>query len=64
MAKANPIQVQKYLKGLDYPANKDQIIETAEEHDADEAVIGALRALPDEEFQTPTDVSHAIGELE
>lgn len=30
MAKVNPIDVQKHLKGLDYPATKEDVIKHAE----------------------------------
>ncbi len=31
MAKINPVQLQKHLKGVDYPANKQQLIEHAQQ---------------------------------
>ncbi len=34
MAAPNPIQVQKYLSGIDYPASKDDIVATAEKESA------------------------------
>jgi hypothetical protein len=64
MAKVNPIQIQKFLKGMDYPAGKKQIIEHAKSNGADENVNSTLEQLPDEEFETPADVSKAIGKIE
>jgi hypothetical protein len=65
MAKVNPIQLQKHLKGVDYPATKDDLIEQAEENGADDDVIDVLEQLPDdEEFETPADVNKAVGEIE
>lgn len=60
MAHANPIQIQKYLKGVDYPATRDQLIENAKNLGADDSVCASLGQLPDEEFQTPTEVSQAF----
>lgn len=60
MAHANPIQIQKYLKGVDYPTDKQTLIETARRQGADESVCASLDQLPDEEFQTPADVSAAF----
>ena len=57
MAHANPIQIQKYLKGVDYPANKRALLEAARKQGADESVCASLEQLPDKEFQTPADVS-------
>jgi hypothetical protein len=57
----NPIQVQKFLAGVDYPASKDDIVRAAEKNGADGNVLDALRNLPDQDFDAPTDVSEAIG---
>ncbi|MDM9383244.1 DUF2795 domain-containing protein [Chlorogloeopsis sp. ULAP01] len=64
MAKVNPIQLQKHLKGVDYPANKQQLIEHAQQQGADENAISVLQQIPDQEYQTPTDVSEAVGKIE
>jgi predicted outer membrane protein len=63
MAHVNPIQIQKFLKGVDYPASKAALIEKARSMGADAAVCTSLEQLPDEEFQTPADVSQAFGRL-
>ena len=61
MADVNPIQVQKFLSGVDYPAPKQALVDRAREQGADDNVLSALEQLPDEEFQTPADVSQALG---
>lgn len=63
--KVNPIQVQKYLKGIDYPASKNDLIKCAEEHGADDNIRSTLEQLSDKKkFETSADVSKAIGEIE
>lgn len=64
MAKVNPVQVQKFLKGMDYPANKQEVLHHAKQQGADENVCSTLEQLPDEDFETPADVSKAIGGIE
>jgi uncharacterized protein DUF2795 len=64
MAKANPIQVQKFLSGMDYPAGKDEIVDHAKKQGADDNIMQTLEQLPDESFETPADVSKAIGQIE
>ncbi|MBD2464455.1 DUF2795 domain-containing protein [Oscillatoria sp. FACHB-1407] len=64
MAAVNPIQLQKHLKGMDYPASKQSLIEHAKKHGADKTALSALEQLPDEEYETPADVSKAIGQTE
>jgi Protein of unknown function (DUF2795) len=56
----NPIQVQKYLGGIDYPASKEDIVKKAKDKGADNNVMEALQNLPDQEYDAPTAVSEAI----
>ncbi|MEX3686860.1 DUF2795 domain-containing protein [Paraburkholderia sp. BR14263] len=55
------IDVQKALKGADYPASKDALLKIAKQNDADEAVMQALAALGNESFESPAAVSKALG---
>lgn len=64
MAKVNPIQLQKHLKGVDYPASRQELIEHANKQGADDNVRSVLEQLPDEEYETPADVSKAVGDIE
>lgn len=64
MATVNPIQVQKFLAGMHYPAKKDEIVKHAKSKGADDKVVQTLEQLPEESFQTPADVSKAIGQIE
>ena len=64
MAKVNPIQLQKHLKGVDYPASKQDLIDHAKQQGADENALSALEQLPDEQYETPAEVSKAIGQEE
>ncbi|MCU1574535.1 MAG: hypothetical protein JWO93_2617 [Micrococcaceae bacterium] len=56
----NPIQVQKFLGGIDYPASKEDIVNKAKEKGADGNVLEALQNLPDQQYDAPTAVSEAI----
>lgn len=64
MATINPIQLQKFLKGMNYPATKEELIDHAQQHDADENALSTLKQLPEDEYETPADVSKAVGEIE
>ena len=63
-ATANPIQLQKYLAGVDYPAKKQELVGRAKELGADEAVLQTLERLDETEFQTPAEVSKAVGAMD
>lgn len=60
MAHANPVQIQEYLTGIHYPATRDQLIDNAKKLGADETICASLGQLPDEDFQTPAEVSQAF----
>jgi hypothetical protein len=57
----NPIEVQTHLKGIDYPASKDELIATAESNDAPQEILEALQAMDGTEFEGPDDVMDALG---
>lgn len=57
--KPNPIDLQKHLGGIDYPASRDDLVAKAEKSGADDTVLTALRGLPDRTFDSPAAVSEA-----
>ena len=64
MAKINPIQLQKFLGGIDYPAEKRTLLDTARKQGADENAMQVLEQLPEQKYNSPNDVSEAVGKLE
>jgi hypothetical protein len=56
----SPIDIQKALAGMDYPASKDQIVQHAEQSGADDEVLDALRGIADREYEGPSGVSSAV----
>ena len=56
----NPIQVQKFLGGIDYPATRDELVAKAKDSGADADVVKALEGLPESDYDSPTAVSSAI----
>ena len=64
MASVNPIQLEKYLKGVDYPASKNDLIKRAEQNGADQRVLDTLKQLPDRTFDGPSGISKAIGNID
>ncbi|MEG4107916.1 DUF2795 domain-containing protein [Microcoleus sp. S13_C5] len=63
MAVVNPVQVQKFLKAVDDPTSKQDLVEHVKQQGAIENVCSTLEQLPDEEYETPTDVGKAIGDI-
>lgn len=53
--------VLKYLEGMDYPAPRNKLIAVAYEHAAPQAVVDALRRLPETaDFRAPNEVARAL----
>jgi Protein of unknown function (DUF2795) len=64
MTATNPVSVQNYLKGMDYPANKEDLIDYVQEQGVEDDVLEILEQLPDdEEYNSATEVNQAIGEI-
>lgn len=60
----NPIQVQKYLAGVNYPASKEDLLNKAKEEGADENTLQTLQNMPGDHFESVKDVAKAIGHEE
>jgi hypothetical protein len=56
----NPIEVQKALAGIDYPASKSDVLDCAKGNGADDGLIDDLEKLPDDEFSGPDQVEKAL----
>jgi hypothetical protein len=50
----NPIQLQKYLGGVDYPTDKQTLVKTAKDQGADDDVIQTLEACRSTATTRPT----------
>lgn len=61
MSKPNPIELQKYLSGVDYPAKRDDLVRAAERNGADSGTLDVVRRLPDRTYEGPSGVSKEIG---
>jgi hypothetical protein len=59
----NPVHVQKFLGGLDYPAGKQDILQKAKQEGADDDVIETLEKLPDQDYASPVAISREVGKL-
>ncbi|WP_199433040.1 DUF2795 domain-containing protein [Qaidamihabitans albus] len=57
MSQPNPIKMQKYLAGVDYPCDRDSLVAHAKDKGADEEVLEHLRNLPDRTYDGPNAVS-------
>ena len=56
----NPIELQKHLKGISYPASRDELVATAEGNGAPGEIVDALRSTGETEFSGPDQVQKAL----
>jgi Protein of unknown function (DUF2795) len=56
----SPIDIQKALSGMDYPASKDDIVRHAQQQGGNDEVIEALKNIEDREYEGPSGVSSAV----
>lgn len=59
----SPANVQKYLKGVDYPAKKNDLVKKAENNQAPDDILEMIRSFPNQEYNGPQDVMKAYGQL-
>jgi hypothetical protein len=61
----SPTDVQKALKGADYPASREDLIELAAENGAPDEVVDELEnSLARDEYDSPAEVMADLGEDE
>ena len=56
----SPIDIQKALGGIDYPAKKEDIVKHAQSHGGSDEVLEALKGIDDREYDGPSGVSAAV----
>ena len=60
MAKVNPIELQKALKGMSYPATRDEVVEQARSNGASDEIVSAIESAGKDRFESPAEVSGAV----
>lgn len=61
MAEVSPIDIQRHLDGIDYPATREEIVEQARASGADETVMAKLETIPDRRYDGPDEVLARLG---
>lgn len=60
MATTTPAQVEKYLKGMEFPGHKDDLIKKARDNRAPQPVLSSIQKLPEKKYNSPVDVTKAM----
>jgi uncharacterized membrane protein len=60
----NPIELEKHLKNVNYPATRQHLMRAVKDEGGNEDVHHTLAMLPTQTYSSPVEVSKAIGEIE
>lgn len=60
---ASPADVERALAGMDFPADKEDLLRHARETGASADILDTLEGLPDGTYRSPADISKAMGNL-
>jgi hypothetical protein len=60
---ASPAAVERYIKGIDFPANKKKLMQQAKDNDAPDDVIKTIQRLPEQQYNSPIDISKAMKDM-
>lgn len=60
----SPANISSYLGGIDFPADKKDIVDHVKGNGAKSDVIEVVEALPERQYETMADVMKGVGEAE
>ena len=66
MATSNisPNELNQGLRGIDFPADKQDLVQQARSNNADDALIQELQSMPDKQFNSMSDVTNSLGQTD
>jgi hypothetical protein len=62
--KASPAAIERYLKGIHFPVNKNNLIEHAQQQGAPSDVLSVLNRFDEQEYHSVIDISKEVSRVE
>lgn len=59
----SPSNLAHQLRGIDFPAGKQELIDVARRHKAGDEVIRQIERMPDQEYRSMADVMVGFGHI-
>lgn len=59
----SPVEIEKYLGGLEFPALKKEIVEKIKSNTDDQSIISLAEDLPDQRYDSPNDIWRELGKM-
>lgn len=60
----SPSNILHHLKGVDFPASRQNLIEQAQKNNAESDILDILKQMPDSQYQSMADVLKGVGRVE
>lgn len=60
----SPSNILHHLKGVDFPADKNSLLEQAQKNNAEGDILDILRQMPDSRYESMADVLKGVGKVE
>ncbi|GCE28724.1 hypothetical protein KDA_42080 [Dictyobacter alpinus] len=60
MANVEATQIESYLKDMKFPAQRDEVVAFAQRKGADDQLISQMRRLPEQSFNSVSDVVRVL----
>jgi Protein of unknown function (DUF2795) len=57
----SPANITHHLKGIDFPASKQDLERHARKNGADQEVVDSIKAMPDQSYENMADVMKSYG---
>ncbi|WP_066381696.1 MULTISPECIES: DUF2795 domain-containing protein [unclassified Anabaena] len=57
------VDISRNLSGMDFPGNKQDLINHARQKNASQEIIETLQKMPEREYNNMADVEQAFGEV-
>jgi hypothetical protein len=62
LASHSTATIAQALSGIDFPCNKNKLVEYAQKNNADQEVVDAIRQMPEAEYTSMADVFKGVGQ--
>lgn len=62
--RANPAETETGVKGVNYPANKNELIKKANDNKAPSDVLSVLNHLKNNHYSSPIEIAKEVGRVE
>jgi len=59
----DPGQMNQLVQSIPFPIGKNELVQFAQQHGANDQMTGILQKLPDKTFNSPQDIQGSLGNL-